>query len=133
MQRVALAMVVREGQVLLARRPADGLLPEVWEFPGGKVETDEDPAAAALRELREETGLEGGSTEKLAVLEHDYGHGKLQLWAYLITGATGRPVHHTGAMLRRAAPGELKAAEMPAANRFLLPALLRRLGESEAQ
>ncbi|MBO9523587.1 MAG: NUDIX domain-containing protein [Nocardioidaceae bacterium] len=51
MQLVVGAAVVRDGRVLLARRTGDG-----WEFPGGKVEDDEEPAAALVREVAEELG-----------------------------------------------------------------------------
>jgi len=49
--------VVRDGRVLLVRRarpPSQGL----YAFPGGKVEAGETLEQAALRELKEETGLE---------------------------------------------------------------------------
>jgi 8-oxo-dGTP diphosphatase len=44
--------VIRGGRVLAARRADVG----GWEFPGGKVEPGEDPAAAAVREIAEELG-----------------------------------------------------------------------------
>ncbi len=47
----------RDGQVLLVRRrmePRRGL----WTFPGGFVDYDEAPIEAAVRECREETGLD---------------------------------------------------------------------------
>lgn len=40
-------------RVLLVRQSADGR----WTTPGGLIEPDETPAAAAVREVREETGL----------------------------------------------------------------------------
>ena len=46
-----------EGRLLVVRRanePGRGL----WSIPGGRVEPDEDDAAALVREMREETGLE---------------------------------------------------------------------------
>ncbi len=52
----ALAVVVREGKVLLVRRanPPDAGL---WGFPGGRIEWGESAAEAAVRELAEETGV----------------------------------------------------------------------------
>ena len=59
---VGAAAVVRriDGQwhLLSARRTEPAAVAGLWEFPGGKVEDDETPAACAVRELREELGLE---------------------------------------------------------------------------
>jgi ADP-ribose pyrophosphatase YjhB (NUDIX family) len=68
-------LVERDGQVLLVRRrmqPRQGM----WTFPAGFVEFDEDPAEAAVRECREETGLEvevSGLLDLIAGREHDRG------------------------------------------------------------
>lgn len=47
------------GQEILLLQRARGLKfePETWCFPGGKIERDETAEQAALRELKEETGL----------------------------------------------------------------------------
>jgi mutator protein MutT len=51
----ASAAVFRGGRVLLAKRANP---PRVWSLPGGKVEAGETPEAAAIREVREETGVD---------------------------------------------------------------------------
>ena len=55
-QRVVGAAIVRAGRVLAARRTAPAAAVGRWEFPGGKVETDETPEAALVREIAEELG-----------------------------------------------------------------------------
>lgn len=52
------AAIVAGGRCLAARRSAAMALPGRWEFPGGKVEPGESPAAALAREIREELGVE---------------------------------------------------------------------------
>ena len=58
----ALAAVVRDGRLALVQRDKEAP-PRRWGLPGGLIEPGESPAQAAVRELREETGLaaEGGS------------------------------------------------------------------------
>lgn len=57
---VAAALVRDDGrsmQVLMQQRPLDKHHGGLWEFPGGKVEPGETPAAALVRELEEELGI----------------------------------------------------------------------------
>lgn len=54
----ACALVDGEGRLLITRRPEGKPLAGLWEFPGGKVEADEVPEAALIRELREELAVQ---------------------------------------------------------------------------
>ena len=54
----AVALIDRDGRVLLAQRPVGKSMAGLWEFPGGKVEAGETPEAALVRELYEELGIE---------------------------------------------------------------------------
>ena len=56
MREVVGVAVLREGRVLAARRSGPPALAGLWEFPGGKVEPEEDPRATAVREIAEELG-----------------------------------------------------------------------------
>ena len=54
-----LCLVLRAGRLLLLRRsPTAPALPSTWAVPGGMVDEEEEPFEAAIRELREETGME---------------------------------------------------------------------------
>jgi 8-oxo-dGTP diphosphatase len=46
------------GRLLAAQRSSPAAYAGLWEFPGGKVEADETPEAALIRECREELGVE---------------------------------------------------------------------------
>lgn len=124
---VALAVAVAGGRVLVARRPAGVHLPGVWEFPGGKLAGGETPAAAAQRELGEETGLSAGSLEPLLVLVHPYAAGPVRLHVFLARDVRG-DVRIDGAReWGWKTPAELEHLAMPAANGPILRALRSRL------
>ena len=58
--RLAAAVVVHRSRVLIVRRSKhEGFKPLIWGVPCGKIDGNEDPRQAVLRELAEETGLEG--------------------------------------------------------------------------
>lgn len=61
---LGVGVLVRDGggRILLGHRVKPGE-PAVWSFPGGSVEAGESFEAAAVRELREETGLEAGAAD----------------------------------------------------------------------
>ena len=79
---VAVAVVQHAGHVLIGRRAEQAALGGLWEFPGGKVEPGESPAAAAARECLEETGLAIDLLRTLMQCVHDYEHGSVQLFFY---------------------------------------------------
>lgn len=55
----AAVLLVRDGKVMMVRQPRYALGENTWELPRGGSKEGEDNSAAALRELREETGEEG--------------------------------------------------------------------------
>lgn len=76
---VAIAVVEQDGQYLVGRRSAHLPLGGLWEFPGGKVEANETPRAAATRECREETGLRVRASHCLLVHQQAYAHATITL------------------------------------------------------
>ena len=58
----AAALINPDGLILLAQRPPGKSMAGLWEFPGGKIESDETPEAALIRELREELAIVLGET-----------------------------------------------------------------------
>ena len=120
---VALVVPVVDGRLLVARRPAGTHLEGLWEFPGGKIATDEEPPAAARRELTEETGLVAAGLEPLLVVLHRYAEHPVRLHVFLARRTQGT-VHTRWAWKTMAEIAEL---QMPPANERILTALCRRL------
>jgi len=81
--RVAIAVVEHNDCFLIGQRPPGVQLAGFWEFPGGKVQTSEEPAECAARECREETGIEVEVVRHLAECDHAYDHGLLHLEFFL--------------------------------------------------
>src|SRR5689334_12694422 len=76
---VAIAVVRQENQFLVGVRPEGVPLAGFAEFPGGKVHACEVPAAAAVRECREESGFEVKVVGELLCTTHQYDHGLLEI------------------------------------------------------
>ncbi|MDE2636094.1 MAG: A/G-specific adenine glycosylase [Chloroflexota bacterium] len=68
--------------LLIARRPLDGLLGGLWEFPGGKVEAGEPLIDCLKRELREELAIAVEVGALFAVVDHAFTHFKITLHAF---------------------------------------------------
>jgi mutator protein MutT len=69
---VAAGLVFRDGKLLITQRPAGGHLAGLWEFPGGKRESDESFEDCLRRELMEELGIEVEVGELVESITHDY-------------------------------------------------------------
>jgi 8-oxo-dGTP diphosphatase len=120
---IALAIPVRDGRFLVARRAGEDHQGGYWEFPGGKIGPEEKPVDAARRELAEETGLEGGEIEPLIVIVHDYPDRSVRLQCFLVHEPGGEVVVDRGRQWAWASRDELDSAEMPPANSAILRAL----------
>jgi A/G-specific adenine glycosylase len=79
---VTAAVIRREGTVLIAQRPQDGLLGGLWEFPGGKLEPGEDLQTCLRREISEELGARVEVGVSLGTYRHAYTHFKVTLHAF---------------------------------------------------
>ena len=93
---VACALILnRDGCVLLAQRPADKHLGLQWEFPGGKVEPGESPAAALIREIDEELGCRIEITGALPPFVHHYATVSIEMHPFVcrLAAATTAPPH----------------------------------------
>ena len=87
---VTAAVIHRDGQVLLAKRPPEGLLGGLWEFPGGTLEeTDPDLSTCLRREIQEELGADIIVGEAFGTYRHAYTHFKIKLHAFCCTLVDG--------------------------------------------
>lgn len=118
---IAIAVVEHAGRFLIGQRPAGTALAGLWEFPGGKVEPGENPADAAVRECREETGLEVEVVGEYPPQIHTYPHGTVHLRFFACRPRD--PACPPQAPFRWTAREDLITHEFPAGNRQLLERL----------
>ena len=119
--QVAIALVFdRQGRVFIDRRPYDGLLGGLWEFPGGKLESGETVEQALARELQEELGMRVERTGMLPPVEHAYSHFSVTLHPRIcrLISMDSRAAEQTPC--RWVHPVELSQVAMPRANRKVL-------------
>lgn len=81
---VALAVVRREGKLLMLKRAEDQSSAGKWTFPAGRVEEDETVRDAVLRELKEETGLEGEVKKSGGSYLNEEELGKWRVYPFLV-------------------------------------------------
>lgn len=113
------AVIVRDGLVLCAQRGPGGSLAGRWEFPGGKVEPGERPAAALAREIHEELRCDIAVGAPIATTRYDDGRVVVVLTTYWCTLTSGTPQLTEHSELRWVTPsglGELDwaPADVPA-------------------
>jgi len=83
--------LIRDGRCLVAQRAEGSSMALRWEFPGGKVEAEEEPRAALARELAEELGVEVSVGEYLGRGEARVGALWIELDVFAGTLVAGEP------------------------------------------
>jgi len=79
---VTAAIIIENSRVLIAKRKPTGRLPNLWEFPGGKLEEGETPEQCLQRELQEEFEVDVEVGDYLGTNVHQYEFGTIELMAY---------------------------------------------------
>ena len=121
----AAALIDVDGRVLVAQRPPGKSMAGLWEFPGGKVNDNETPEDALVRELREELALDvcGPCLHPLTFASHAYDDFHLLMPLYQCRNWEGRPVPQEGQEIRWVYPNRLYSLAMPPADAPLISAL----------
>jgi len=122
---VAAALVDADGRVLIAQRPEGKSMAGLWEFPGGKIEADESPDEALIRELREELGIavKQACLAPFTFASHSYPNFHLLMPLYICRRWEGAPEPRHHAALKWVRPKDMKDFPMPAADLPLIPML----------
>ena len=88
---VTRGIILKNGCVLAAQRTADMSLPLKWELPGGKLEVDETPEAALVREIMEEMGVVSTPFQALPFVDRAFQGRHYRMLPYLCSLDAGEP------------------------------------------
>lgn len=111
-------------QVLISKRKAHQHLAGLWEFPGGKVEKNEDVRSALKRELYEELGIEVILSSQLTTISHDYPDKNVLLDVWKVNKWSAEPVSKEGQELAWVDIDKLSHYNFPEANKRITQTLL---------
>jgi 8-oxo-dGTP diphosphatase len=118
------AILERDGLILAAQRSSTMSLPNMWEFPGGKIEAGETAEQALRRELAEELNCLAEVGVHVETTEHDYEFGTVILSTYYCRLVEGEPELTEHSAIEWISPAELMnydwaPADIPAVHKIV--------------
>ena len=106
---VVAALIERGSRILVGQRKSSATHPLLWEFPGGKVDADETPEMALVRELEEELGIRAVLDQEITRYEYQYpGKRPILLIFYRVLEFEGDPVNRAFEQIAWERPQRLK-------------------------
>jgi A/G-specific adenine glycosylase len=117
------AVVLKRGKMLLLRRPDEGFLGGLWEFPGGRRQARETVSQACRRTIRNHTGLMVTVGDPVTRVRHAYTHFKITLDVLTCGWEAGRVRLNGPTAFRWVRHRELQTFPLPGAMKKVLPHL----------
>jgi 8-oxo-dGTP diphosphatase len=122
---VAAAVIINAaGETLLSLRHPNSHQGGKWEFPGGKIEADETPEQALIRELKEELGIDVLQMQPFIEVQHHYPDITVNLIVLQVMRFSGNPQGIEGQQVNWVSVEKLRDLEFPDANYIILEKLL---------
>ncbi|MGH1363805.1 MAG: A/G-specific adenine glycosylase [Calditrichia bacterium] len=129
--RMATGVVYRNDRVLITRRPEDGLLGGLWEFPGRNVEAAETSSADCKVAIKDAVNLEVEVGERIASVKHAYSHFKVEMDVYNCTYIAGAVELSKAVDFKWVSKEELAEYPFPGVNNKFLPLVIGSSGKKE--
>ncbi len=128
---VVCALIVKEGRVLVAKRPEGKRLAGYWEFPGGKMEAGESAEMALIREIQEELGCKVENLHPGPAVTFAYEWGAILLFPFVcrLQANSPAPIAHEHTEIAWLLPCDLAGVDLAPAD---LPVLAWFLQRSDA-
>jgi 8-oxo-dGTP diphosphatase len=89
--RVVAAVIADGGRYLITQRRTTAVLPLLWEFPGGRVESGESDGVALARELEHRLGVKIEVGQLMSFVNHPYERYAVDLFLYECKISAGTP------------------------------------------
>ncbi len=121
--RVAVGVILKDGQFFVCRRKSHQHQGDKWEFPGGKLEQGESLEDALTRELREEIGITVNNSKALTEIVFDYPEKRVELLVHLVNDFRGEAHGAEGQESMWVDFETLKTLNFPEANQAILKCL----------
>ena len=127
-QEIGIGLVFNQnGELLIDQRLETSSMGGLWEFPGGKRNSDESIENTIKREFKEELGIVVKVGAKLISFEHDYTHKKIYFTVHICEWISGEPKPLASQKLLWVYPDKLSEFPFPAANTKIISELYKHL------
>ncbi|MCJ7447572.1 MAG: (deoxy)nucleoside triphosphate pyrophosphohydrolase [Bacteroidales bacterium] len=120
-----------ENEVLVVQRGEQSDHPYKWEFPGGKLDSDESEEECIIREIAEELSIGIVICKKLNPVEHDYGHKQIRLIPFVCDTLDELPFLTEHIDFKWVTPGDLKKINFSEADIIVADNYLQSVKEIE--
>ncbi|MBV53057.1 MAG: 8-oxo-dGTP diphosphatase MutT [Coxiellaceae bacterium] len=120
---VAIGVIRQDASILVTRRLPSVDCPNLWEFPGGKMQQHETVEAGLARELYEEINIQVVSCRPVVQFRHVYSHAIVTAYVYLIQHYLGEPKSIEGQQMQWVTLEEILDLNMLDANKVIISQL----------
>lgn len=120
---VAVGVIYNSDKVLITKRTAKQHLAGLWEFPGGKLEENEDVISALSRELYEELGIVVECAEQFTTVSYDYPDKNVLLDVWKVHKWSGEVTNKENQEIAWSRINELNNYKFPEANKHIIQTL----------
>ena len=110
---VAVGIIWNKDKLLITKRKEQGLLGGLWEFPGGKIQKNEDVNSAIKREIKEELSISINPEKIVHQIDHHYSHFSVTINAVNCT--------YNGGQIKLSGPVDFKWIQTSKLRSFAFP------------
>ncbi len=121
---IAVALIERNGRILIDQRPANGLLGGLWEFPGGKLEKGETLEKCVERQVQQDLKLKICVQAPFITLKHAYTHFRITLHAFFCLHLDGEAQPQKATDCKWVNQEEILSYPFAKSNQHIIDALL---------